>query len=151
MDSVDRALAAAVNRVSAENGSNTADFILGEFLGSVLAAFDTACNARDLWYGVRLEPGVGAARQLPPAQVFAMVVHEPRDDMYSHLSVFSDFDAAVAAAHKWAGARLPEGAQVVEHPADERYPLTLTYSTTLDSDCVIRVQEAIVDAAVPSP
>jgi len=38
--------AAAVNRLSMENGSNTPDWIIGEFLAAVLAAFDSAVNAR---------------------------------------------------------------------------------------------------------
>lgn len=43
-------LAAAVNRVSAENGSNTPDFILGEFLAGCLRAFDLAVISREKWY-----------------------------------------------------------------------------------------------------
>lgn len=41
----------AVNRVSAENGSNTPDFILAEYLVSSLAAFDRAVQSRERWYG----------------------------------------------------------------------------------------------------
>jgi hypothetical protein len=41
----------AVNRVSAENGSNTPDFILAEYLVSCLAAFDRAVQQRARWYG----------------------------------------------------------------------------------------------------
>jgi len=41
----------AVNRVSAENGSNTPDFILADYLASCLAAFDRAVQARERWYG----------------------------------------------------------------------------------------------------
>lgn len=41
----------AVNRVSAENGSNTPDFILAEYLVSCLAAFDRAIQARERYYG----------------------------------------------------------------------------------------------------
>lgn len=41
----------AVNRVSAENGSNTPDFILAGYLVSCLAAFDRAVNDRERWYG----------------------------------------------------------------------------------------------------
>lgn len=49
----------AINGVSAENGSNTPDFILAEFLTSTLAAFDEAVRARDEWYGDMKEPGRG--------------------------------------------------------------------------------------------
>lgn len=44
-------LAAAINRHSAENGSNTPDFILAEYLNDCLAAFDRAMRARQGWYG----------------------------------------------------------------------------------------------------
>lgn len=54
-------LAALCNEQSLENGSNTPDFILGDFLASVLCNLDQAIRERDRWYGVRLEPG-GARR-----------------------------------------------------------------------------------------
>lgn len=41
-----------INRHSMENGSNTPDFLLAEFLNDCLRAFDTATRARDTWYGV---------------------------------------------------------------------------------------------------
>lgn len=44
-------IAAAINRHSAERGSNTPDFLLAEFLTSVLAAWDVAVTARETWYG----------------------------------------------------------------------------------------------------
>ncbi len=47
----------AINRCSAENGSNTPDHILAEFLAGCLAAFDDASNARESWYGAHHEPG----------------------------------------------------------------------------------------------
>lgn len=49
-------LRAAINRASAENSSNTPDFILAEYLTTCLAAFDLAANRRDDWYGVKLDP-----------------------------------------------------------------------------------------------
>lgn len=54
----------AVNRVSAENGSNTPDFILAEFLVSCLAAFDRATQQRERWYGNRLSIG-GSVTESP--------------------------------------------------------------------------------------
>ena len=39
-----------LNGVSAENGSNTPDFILAQYLVSCLNAFDHAVKARDSWY-----------------------------------------------------------------------------------------------------
>lgn len=50
-------IAVAINRASAENGSNTPDFILAEYLAACLTAFDKASNAREDWYGHRLSPG----------------------------------------------------------------------------------------------
>lgn len=47
----------AINCVSAENGSNTPDFILAEYLTDCLAAFDKASRAREKWYGKALSIG----------------------------------------------------------------------------------------------
>lgn len=40
-----------INRHSAENDSNTPDFILSTYLLSCLAAFNVAVNRRENWYG----------------------------------------------------------------------------------------------------
>ena len=40
-----------LNKHSAENGSDTPDFILAELLVACLIAFDQAVNAREKWYG----------------------------------------------------------------------------------------------------
>lgn len=50
-------LQSLINRNSKENGSNTPDFILAEFLNSCLAAFDAGVNARQKWYGISSVPG----------------------------------------------------------------------------------------------
>ena len=42
---------AVINRHSAENGSNTPDFILARYLDDCLASFDRAVIARAAWYG----------------------------------------------------------------------------------------------------
>jgi len=42
-----------LNRHSAENGSNTPDFILARYLMDCLKAFDNAALARSNWYGNR--------------------------------------------------------------------------------------------------
>lgn len=52
-------IASAINRHSVENGSNTPDFLLAEYLVGCLGAWNTATIARDKWYGVRLAPGQG--------------------------------------------------------------------------------------------
>ena len=46
-----------INSHSAENGSNTPDLILARYLTDCLAAFDTAVQARDKWYGDMKSPG----------------------------------------------------------------------------------------------
>ncbi len=40
-----------INRYSQENGSNTPDFVLAEYLNDCLSAFDKAVNTREKWYG----------------------------------------------------------------------------------------------------
>lgn len=53
-----------INRHSMENGSDTSDFILAEYLVACLKAFDVATKRRDEWYGVDLHPGCGIAERL---------------------------------------------------------------------------------------
>ena len=40
-----------LNKHSAENRSNTPDFILAQYLERCLWAFDTAVRGREAWYG----------------------------------------------------------------------------------------------------
>lgn len=40
-----------INCNSAENGSDTPDFLLAEYLADCLVAFDKAVLAREKWYG----------------------------------------------------------------------------------------------------
>lgn len=49
----------AINRNSAENGSNTPDWLLAEYLTLCLKAFDGAVAAREKWYG--RDAGIGPA------------------------------------------------------------------------------------------
>jgi hypothetical protein len=50
-------LQSLINRHSMENGSDTPDFVLVEYLADCLAAFDKAVKERERWYG-REEPAV---------------------------------------------------------------------------------------------
>lgn len=50
----EREISAVINRFSKENGSNTPDFILAEYLNECLKAFNTASRAREKWYGKSL-------------------------------------------------------------------------------------------------
>ena len=46
-----------INRHSKENGSNTPDYMLADFLCTCLVAFDATVRARDRWYGIAPRPG----------------------------------------------------------------------------------------------
>ena len=51
MDTFERELETLINRYSQENGSNTPDFILAQFLLGCLAAWNAAVQRREEWYG----------------------------------------------------------------------------------------------------
>lgn len=50
-DALRTELAALLNKHSAENGSDTPDFVLAQFLLNCLHAFDVAVADRTRWYG----------------------------------------------------------------------------------------------------
>lgn len=58
-------LATVLNRHSAENGSNTPDFILAEYLERALANFDATVTARGTWYGRLDAPGQASPLETP--------------------------------------------------------------------------------------
>jgi len=51
MTALEEELRAVINRCSAENGSDTPDFLLAGYLVSCLEAFDVAVRQREIWYG----------------------------------------------------------------------------------------------------
>ena len=51
-------LASWLNVRSAENESNTPDFILAQFMQSCLAAFNVAVQQRETWYGRDAAPSL---------------------------------------------------------------------------------------------
>lgn len=51
MTSLETEIAAVLNARSAENASNTPDFILAQFLLGCLAAWNTGVQQRENWYG----------------------------------------------------------------------------------------------------
>jgi hypothetical protein len=59
-----REIEQAINKHSAENGSNTPDFILAQYLVDILGAYDKAVTAREKWYG--REPKPVPPDQAPP-------------------------------------------------------------------------------------
>jgi len=54
-----------INSHSAENGSNTPDFVLAGYIMDCLSAFDRAVTAREKWYG--RDPELVTERPTPPA------------------------------------------------------------------------------------
>ena len=54
----------AINCSSAENESDTPDFILAEYLTDCLQAFDKAVNARRKWHGIEV-PRTPVSRPMP--------------------------------------------------------------------------------------
>ena len=52
-------LASLLNRYSKENGSNTPDSVLAQYLVNCLLAFDYAVTRRDLWYGENHSQPIG--------------------------------------------------------------------------------------------
>ena len=54
---LERELACLLNRHSAENPSNTPDYLLAEFMLSCLRAFTRTVTGRDAWYAMNPEPG----------------------------------------------------------------------------------------------
>lgn len=51
MSDLRAAIESAINSNSGENGSDTPDFILAEYLTDCLDAFDKATRSRKAWYG----------------------------------------------------------------------------------------------------
>lgn len=56
-----QAVEQAINQSSLENGSDTPDFILAEFLVGCLETYDKALVAREKWYGREIQPKLEAA------------------------------------------------------------------------------------------
>lgn len=58
-DTLRKDIEQAINRHSAESGSDTPDFILAEYLEHCLQAFDNATRLRERWYGAGDETDPG--------------------------------------------------------------------------------------------
>jgi len=67
-DTLERKLAYALNCHSAENASNTPDFILAQYLLGCLAAWNAAVNERERWYGRGDTPAPLPAPEGPRAE-----------------------------------------------------------------------------------
>ena len=53
-----RDLERVLNRHSIENGSDTPDFILAEYVKACVEAFDQAVRVREKWYGRKVGNGI---------------------------------------------------------------------------------------------
>ena len=62
---LEHALASALNRFSAENPSNTPDWILAQYLLGCLAAWNTGVQQRETWYGRDARLGSLTAATVP--------------------------------------------------------------------------------------
>ena len=62
-------LESLINRHSQENGSNTPDFMLADYLVSCLRTFDEIVNRREQWYGRDAIPCDPPGVSTPVAQV----------------------------------------------------------------------------------
>ena len=56
MSGLRKELEELINKHSIENGSNTPDFMLADYLKGCLDTFNQIICARDKWYSVHLEP-----------------------------------------------------------------------------------------------
>ena len=61
-DAFRRELTAVLNKYSLENGSNTPDYMLADYLIECLRALDTTLRARARWYGRMDVPGRGSVQ-----------------------------------------------------------------------------------------
>ncbi len=77
----------AINRHSAENASNTPDFILAQYLEGCLAAFNTAVQEREAWHGRDPRPTAVAAQQATPeSETDPRNPHIPGHEVVGHVS-----------------------------------------------------------------
>jgi len=58
MASLEQELSHLLNKYSAENVSNTPDFILAQFLTGCLATFNQSIQQRETWYGRDARPSL---------------------------------------------------------------------------------------------
>lgn len=54
MDTFRNELENLINRMSIENGSNTPDFVLAEYLTNCLCIYEKAIEQREAWHGIKI-------------------------------------------------------------------------------------------------
>lgn len=74
MTELPEAIRRAINTTSAEDGSNTPDYILARLLLDTLDAHDRATRDRDAHYGVKMQPGIKLVTQVQLDAAHALVV-----------------------------------------------------------------------------
>lgn len=57
MTEFEKELQSLLNRFSMENGSNTPDYVLAQFLSNCLNAWNQGIKARESWFGRDFAPG----------------------------------------------------------------------------------------------
>lgn len=62
MSELEEKIRSAINSVSAENESDTPDYILAQYLSACLSAFNTATQQRETWYGRDPRPSAPTRR-----------------------------------------------------------------------------------------
>ena len=85
-------MASAINCFSRENGSNTPDFILAEFLCECLDAFDKASRAREKWYGKALS----ISRAIPSQRALEIAARVWCDQDMTRITMDADAAAEIA-------------------------------------------------------
>lgn len=64
MKTFQKELEALINKHSMENGSNTPDFLLAEYLKGCLDVFNNIISRRSLWYGETKYEGPNESKEL---------------------------------------------------------------------------------------
>lgn len=114
-------LAALLNRHSCENGSNTPDFILAEYLFDCLMSFEASIRQREQWYGREIGNAVAALTEageqpkrntLDVARKIAEAISKAWPYGYSHRDHFPKAVEIIVAALTEAGEQTDEKAQV---------------------------------------
>ena len=62
---IEQELATLLNRHSLENGSDTPDFLLAQYLVGCLAAYNSTVAAREVWYGRRVKDDLTGEAAIP--------------------------------------------------------------------------------------
>jgi hypothetical protein len=62
MSAFRKELESLINRYSKENGSNTPDFILAEYLDNCLESFDSALQKREKWCSLNVKGTINGSK-----------------------------------------------------------------------------------------